>query len=286
MGRQWCRHSFRGKTFYKEVLCSSPGVKGHHGTLRLKVAQCASIGKLVAVRVSKIMASWRVQSLRALISDLGEGNGITHDVVDGYRWRIEMIYRDLLAQELLHGLQQLEREALDYLAQAYSAVSHLQEVVPFSENHSVSRVQQVLDGRVGRPYFEISSLQLQYLIDNRFSVPQIAQMMGVSVSTIRRRMTAFNMSIHATYSTLTDDELDELILSVQQRFPNWGNRQMYGHLISMNIRVQFHRVRESQCRIDPYGTMMRQLQHLKRRSYSVRGPQHLWHIDGNHKLIR
>ena len=108
--------------------------------------------------------------------------------------------------------------------------------------------------------------------------------MGVSVSTIRRRMSASNMSIRATYSALTDEELDQqLVISVQQCFPNWGNRQMYGHL---NVRVQFHRVRESQSRIDPEGTMMRRLQHLKRRSYSVRGPQHLWHIDGHHKLIR
>jgi hypothetical protein len=52
------------------------------------------------------------------------------------------------------------------------------------------------------------------------------------------------------------------------------------------MRVQFHRVRESQSRIDPEGSMLRRLQYLRRRYYSVRGPQHLWHVDGNHKLIR
>ena len=61
---------------------------------------------------------------------------------------------------------------------------------------------------------------------------------------------------------------------------------MYGYLLSLNIRVQFSRVRESQSRVDPEGSMMRRLFSLRRRSYSVCGPQHLWHIDGHHKLIR
>ena len=61
---------------------------------------------------------------------------------------------------------------------------------------------------------------------------------------------------------------------------------MYGHLISLGIRVPFYRVRELQRRVDPEGSMMRRLNNLRRRSYSVPGPQHLWHIDGNHKLIR
>jgi len=36
------------------------------------------------------------------------------------------------------------------------------------------------------------------------------------------------------------------------------------------------------------GTTVRALQILvtQRRTYSVRGPLELWHIDGNHKLIR
>ena len=82
-------------------------------------------------------------------------------------------------------------------------------------------------------------------------------------------MSIFNLSIHATYSSISDEELDAIICSKQHEFPNWGNRQMYGYLISRNIRVQFHRVRESQSRIDPEGSTMRKLQHLRRRTYSM-----------------
>ena len=231
------------------------------------------------------MSNWILQSLRALLSDLDGSGNYTYEVVDGYKWRIEMIYRDLLATELISGLEGSENEVLGFLAQAYSAISHLLEDPPQSECPLMNTAQQVLDGTVGRPYFQIPLSQLKYLIDSRFSVPQIAKLMDVSVSTIRRRMSASNLSIRATYCALTD-ELDRLIVTIQQQFPNWGNRQMYGYLISINIRVQFHRVWESQKRIDPEGTMMRRLQHLKRRTYSVQGPQHLWHIDGHHKLIR
>ena len=70
--------------------------------------------------------------------------------------------------------------------------------------------------------------------------------MGVSVSTIRRRMSDYNLSIRSTYYPITDEQLDQLIAGVQQQFPNWGNRQMYGYLLNRGMRVQFHRVRESQ----------------------------------------
>ena len=40
---------------------------------------------------------------------------------------------------------------------------------------------------VGRPRFDIPEEQLCSLIDSRFTVPQIADLIGVSTSTVRRR---------------------------------------------------------------------------------------------------
>lgn len=117
-------------------------------------------------------------------------------------------------------------------------------------------------------------------------MPEIARLLDVSVSTIRRRMREYHLSIRDTYSDISDAELDAIVSETQRQYPAWGNRQMYGSLLSRGIRVQFQRVREAQCRIDPNGTMLRRLHHLQRRRYSVRGPQHLWNMDGNHKLIR
>lgn len=233
-----------------------------------------------------------VQTLRAIIADLNDdctGSGITLDTAEGYKWRIELMYRDLLAKECLNGeISDAEGIALHYLAKAYNEMTlYVDRLLVCPErNIPAQQAQAQLTGAVGRPSFVISHHQLKYLIDCRFSVPQIAELLGVSVSTIRRRMTAYNLSIRATYTAITDERLDELVVSVQQQFPNWGNRQMYGHLLSRGIRVQYHRVRESQSRVDPEGSVMRQLRNLRRRHYSVRGPQHLWHIDGHHKMIR
>lgn len=63
---------------------------------------------------------------------------------------------------------------------------------------------------------------------------------------------------------------------------------MRGHLLSKGIKIQEYRVRESMRRVDPDGIVIRALQ-LKvthRRVYNVRGPLALWHMDGNHTLIR
>lgn len=57
-------------------------------------------------------------------------------------------------------------------------------------------------------------------------------------------------------------------------------------LLAKGVKVQRKRVRESQLRVNPVGVSMRSLHQMQRRTYSVAGPNSLWHIDGNHKLIR
>ena len=69
-------------------------------------------------------------------------------------------------------------------------------------------------------------------------------------------------------------------------FPVCGYRQMLGHLRAKGLIVQQSRVRESQRRIDPDGWILRRLSTINRRICSVNGALALWHMDGNHKLIR
>ena len=82
-----------------------------------------------------------------------------------------------------------------------------------------SQAQLVHIGTIRLPSFDIPQHQLQYLIKNRFSVHQIAQLMDVSVSTIRRRMSDYDLSIRATYYPISDEQLDQLVAGVQQQFP-------------------------------------------------------------------
>ena len=46
--------------------------------------------------------SWITQSLRAVIADLSDeccGSGVTLEAAEGYKWRIEIMYRDYFAKE-------------------------------------------------------------------------------------------------------------------------------------------------------------------------------------------
>ena len=63
---------------------------------------------------------------------------------------------------------------------------------------------------------------------------------------------------------------------------------MRGFLRARGLQIQWHRIEDSMKRVCPEGVLMRSLQFtvLKRRIYNVRSPLSLWHIDGNHKLIR
>ena len=231
--------------------------------------------------------SWIRETLVSIVADLGslgDSEVVSLDQADVYQWRVELVYRELLAREVVGGLDNGEREALPIVAEAYSRMVQVLEDCELAVPES-SQALVILDGHVGRPRFNIPFRQLEHLVSSNFSVPQIAGIVNVSVRTIRRRMLEYNLTIRGTYSNMSDVELDE-IAEVQQQFPSWGNRQMYGYFVSRGIRLQFERVRESQCRVDPEGSMLRRLHHLRRRRYCVHGPQHLWHLDGNHKLIR
>jgi hypothetical protein len=59
-----------------------------------------------------------------------------------------------------------------------------------------------------------------------------------------------------------------------------------GMIRSMGIIVHRERLRDSLRRIDTFGILNRWAEIIPRRRYNVVSPNALWHIDGNHKLIR
>ena len=138
--------------------------------------------------------------------------------------------------------------------------------------------EKIYSGNRGRPSFNISKEQLELFLEYNFSVRKISEMLGVSVSTVNRRLSFYGLSISQTYSTL----------QLVSEYPNCDYRQMIGLLRGRGINVQQYRVRESMRRSDPEGVLIRALQltPISRRAYSVSSPLALWHLDGNHKLIR
>ena len=85
---------------------------------------------------------------------------------------------------------------------------------------------------------------------------------------------------------MTDGELDLLVMSAQRENANIGIQMLKGFLYSKGHRVQRKRIRQSLLRTDPSGAAQQWKQAVKRRRYNVHSPLALWHIDGNHKLIR
>ena len=232
------------------------------------------------------MSSWSVRALRRVASDLRsfQDGRMALEAVDTFVITLELVYRELIAREQLDGFNADVAEACDFVTQSLNFLRRYQhEQLPTHESHIPPLLHT---GCVGRPKFEIPCAQIEYLIENRFTAPQIAQMLGVSLSTIRRRMALYGLSIRAEYAQISDDELDAMITDISLEFPMCGNRQMQGHLLSHGFRVQQQRIRDAQRRVDPEGSIMRRLHAVNRRQYCVPAPLSLWHIDGNHKLIR
>lgn len=82
------------------------------------------------------------------------------------------------------------------------------------------------------------------MLNYDISVSDIAHALGVSKSTVKRRIGEYDISVRHQQSDLTDEALDKLVRGVQREFPNAGYRRVYSQLKSMSIKVTQSRVRE------------------------------------------
>ena len=231
-------------------------------------------------------SNWAINTLRRVAADLqrfSDGRRIDEDQLDAFNLSLHLAYRELAALECFNRLDSCGQLAMECVRRALENIEQMQEDC---DDEQVYRHPAIIGNHAGRPRFEIPRSQLTFLVESGFTGPQMAEMLGVSLRTVRRRLSEYRISISAQYSTVSDDQLDELVAEIQQQFPLCGNRQMLGHLLARGLRVQQIRVREAQRRVDPEGSVMRRLRTINRRSYSVVAPRGLWHIDGNHKLIR
>lgn len=136
----------------------------------------------------------------------------------------------------------------------------------------------------GRPFFEISSQQLETLLELGFTTIAMANILGVFRSAVARRMRGFGLSASMKYCCISDDVL--YVCCISKQYPGCGHKMMQGHLRAQEIVVQQVRMREALCRTDPEGVEMRKCTRIQRCKSNISFPQKLWHIDENHKLIR
>ncbi|KAK7463019.1 hypothetical protein VKT23_007601 [Stygiomarasmius scandens] len=86
-------------------------------------------------------------------------------------------------------------------------------------------------------------------------------------------------------SGISDSDLDSLVLRLKTHYRHGGVAMMSGMLRRLGHVVQDDRIQESLRRIDPYHHAFSRIR-IRRRGYSVPGPNSLWHHDGQHALIR
>ncbi|XP_028393179.1 uncharacterized protein LOC114517591 [Dendronephthya gigantea] len=139
----------------------------------------------------------------------------------------------------------------------------------------------------GRPAVVVKCEQILFLRELHFSWAKIASLLGVSVSTLNRKRNELNIPDEDdSWTTISDERLEREVEEIRSLTPNIGQRRLLGALRARGIKIQRNRVRECLRRVDPLGTSLRWSGIIYRRKYSVPTPNSLWHIDGNHKLIR
>lgn len=132
----------------------------------------------------------------------------------------------------------------------------------------------------------MSKEQIEWLREYSFKWVDIAELLGISISTLNRRRHELRVSDEGSFTTISDADLDSVVREISGEQPFSGIRIVRRMLDSRRIHVPRERVRMTLHRVDPVNVQLRRTNLVRRRQYSVAGPNFLWHIDGNHKLIR
>lgn len=106
---------------------------------------------------------------------------------------------------------------------------------------------------------------------------QIADLLCVSRMTIFRRRREFGLT-ETLSESVSDDELEGIIRRIKRNFPSLGQTMVWGRVRSMGYHVTRERIREVIRTVDPINTALRWRDTTSRRTYSVPGPNSLWHI--------
>ena len=221
----------------------------------------------------------RAYCIRNIIREI-EGGGLDPNTVDALHFRLDWLHG--LIARLVH-LYGIDEEIVNLIRGARDCLIESRDIF------CVSSPATAFTGQRGCPRYSIPRDQLDFLIGRCFSVVDIATLLGFSsVRCVERRLFEFGLSVRLTYSNIDNEELDQLIQNILTEFPNTGYRRMTGFLRSRGLRIQQCRIREGMRRVNPAGVLLRalELRTIHRRRYQVYGPLALWHIDGNHKLIR
>lgn len=131
--------------------------------------------------------------------------------------------------------------------------------------------------RRGRPRFDVSREQLQYLRSLSFSWTAIARMLVISRMTVYRRRVEYGL-LDDRPSSISNQQLIDNVHEILTQHPHVGQTFISGRLRSLGYQVTRERVRQAVRFLDPLSSLRWQGIATRRRPYSVPGPNSLWHI--------
>jgi hypothetical protein len=161
-------------------------------------------------------------------------------------------------------------------------------------------------GKRGRPRKEINRDWLARMHGIR-GVSGLASLLDTSSRTVRRRLVDYELvepgvspiqrhilddgTIEIVYNSepperprLSEAEVDSMVASHLEIFPNFGRTMLAGALRSRGQRITRREVRASYDRLQGGPTQTFADRRIHRRAYHVAGPNSLWHHDGQHGM--
>ncbi|XP_068702664.1 uncharacterized protein [Montipora foliosa] len=161
-------------------------------------------------------------------------------------------------------------------------------LIPFLAEHLCYRAPLSATRSIGRPSYIITKEQLEVMRAYALSWMDIAKALGVSISTIWRRRVYFSMGRQHQRGrrTLISAELREVVEEIKSRSMDAGIIMIEGELAARNLYASRSDISDALISVDPVGANLRWRNLTPRVTYSVPAPNSLWHLDGNHKLIR
>ena len=205
-------------------------------------------------------------------------------LVSSYRTQCMVIVQDSNCDRVQLIFMQLESIIDEVIAIIHSYRTRLAEQISFFHLREAGcgtlHAVIVNSELQGRPSYAISEEQVISLRSIGFRWNQIADMIGISERTLRRRRAEFvTVDGSDNFTNLSDADLDNIMRDIVHECPNAGERMVIGSLRARGVIVQRTRVRESILRVDPMGRALRaQRRAIKRRVYNVPCPNALWYV--------
>ena len=135
----------------------------------------------------------------------------------------------------------------------------------------------------GRPRKILNQDELERLLHLNIPICEIAKQLGVARSTIYTSIAHYGIN-YERFSRMSQADIEREVEHIKKDHPIAGEVMVQGHLTSRGLQVP--RIRRVIHAVDPDGVEERKRKPIRRRVYRNPFPNFVWHIDGNHKLVR